>query len=87
MTHVIYCYFSLSANVLYIGYFVNIYMGALGMLESSSDSLLHMMKELGIDNSTQKVIIKKIMNIAVRCTYYVFCRRNKAWTNPELLNF
>ena len=67
--------------------FVNISMGALGILESSSDSLLQMMKELGIDNSTQKVIIKKIMNIAVRCTYYVFCRRNKAWTIPELLNF
>ena len=67
--------------------FVNISMGALGILESSSDSLLHMMKELGIGNSTQKVIIKKIMNIGVRCTYYVFCRRNKAWTNPELLNF
>ena len=67
--------------------FVDISMGALGILESSADSLLQMMKELGIDNSTQKVIIKKIMKIAVRCTYYVFCRRNKAWTNPELLNF
>ena len=67
--------------------FVKISMGALGILESSSDSLLYMMKELGIDNNTQKVIIKKIMNIAVRCTYYVFCRRNRAWTNPEPLNF
>ena len=39
--------------------FVNMSMGALGILESSSDSLLHMMKELGTDNSTQKVIIKR----------------------------
>ena len=67
--------------------FVTISMGALGILESSSDSLLQMMKELGIDNSTQTVMSEKIMNIAVRCTYYVVCRRNKAWTNPELLNF
>ena len=48
--------------------------------------MIMIMKELGIDNSTQKAIIEKIMNIAVRCTYYVFCRRNKAWANPELLN-
>ena len=52
--------------------FVNISMGALSTLESSSDSLLYMMKELGTDNSTQKTINKKIQNIAVRCTYYVF---------------
>ena len=62
-------------------------MGALGIFEFSSDSLLYMMKELGIDNSTQKSIIRKIMNIAVRFTYHAFCRRNEAWTNPELLNF
>ena len=67
--------------------FRNISTGVVGILESSSDSMLGMMKELSIDNSTQKAIIKKIMNIAVRFTYYVFCRRNKAWTNPELLNF
>ena len=30
-------------------------------------------KELGIDDIARKVISKKIMNIALRCTYYVFC--------------
>ena len=30
-------------------------------------------KDLGIDDIAQKVIIKNIMNIALRCTYYVFC--------------
>ena len=29
-------------------------MGTYGILESSSDSLLYMMKDLGIDNSTKK---------------------------------
>ena len=65
--------------------FVIISTGTLGILEPTSDSLLYMMKELGIDNSAQKAI--KNMNIAERCTYYVYCRRNTAWTNPELLNF
>ena len=42
---------------------------------------------LGIAKSVQISIIKKIMNIAVRSTYYIFCRRNKAWTDPALLHF
>ena len=67
--------------------FVNISMGALAILDSYSNSLSYMMKELDIDNSTQKPIIKKIMNIAVMCKYHVFCRRNNAWTNPELIKF
>ena len=29
----------------------------------------------------------KCMEIAVRCTYYIYCRRNKEWTNPELLDY
>ena len=45
--------------------FINVSMGALGILESSSDSILCMMKELLIDDITQKVIIKKMLNIAV----------------------
>ena len=67
--------------------FVNISVGALGILESTSDSILCIMKELGIDNRTQNVITKKITNIVVRCKNFVFCRRNKTWTNPELLTF
>jgi len=29
--------------------------------------------------------IKKITNIAIRTSYYIFCRRNKEWTDPELM--
>jgi len=52
-------------------------MSALGIIEASSDTILTMMKDLGIENSVQKSIVKKIMNIAVGSTYYTFCRRNK----------
>ena len=36
---------------------------------------------------TQRRIIMKTINIAIRSTYYIFCQRNKLWNNPELLNF
>ena len=62
--------------------FVNISMGALGILESSSESLLQMMKELGIDNSTQNVIIKKIMNIAVSARIMYFAAETRRGQTP-----
>ena len=67
--------------------FRNMYMDALGSLESSSDSMLRVMKELGIDKCTQAAIITTIMSIAMKCTYYVFYIRKKACTYPEQLNF
>ena len=31
--------------------------------------------------------IYKCMETAVRASYYIFCRRNKSWNNPTLLDF
>ena len=70
-----------------ISTFINLSMSALGIHEASSDTILTMMNDLGIEKSVQKSLIKKIMNIAMRSTYYIFCRRNKTWTDPALLNF
>ena len=62
-------------------------MSALGILGSSSDSLLSMFKDFNLDQNYQNYIIKKAVSIAIRCTYYVFCRRNKSSPNPALLDF
>ena len=32
------------------------------------------------------ITIKKVVSITIRCTYYIFCRRNKSWPNPDLLD-
>ena len=32
-------------------------------------------------------LLLKCMEVAVRCTYYIYCRRNKEWTNPDLLDY
>ena len=57
------------------------------ILGSSSDSLLSMFRDLNWDQNNQNQIVKKVVIIAIRCTYYVFCRRNESWRNPELLDF
>ena len=62
-------------------------MNAIGIMGKSSESLLLMLDDLNIDISAQNYTIKKIMNIAIKCTYNVFCCRNKPWNNPDLLDF
>ena len=32
-------------------------------------------------------IITKCMEVALRATFYIFCKRNKNWSCPEKLNF
>ena len=58
---------------------------AVGAMGSSCNSLLSLLNDLHFDNTIQKRIIMKTMSIFLRSSYYIFCRRNKPWTNPELL--
>ena len=65
--------------------FVYLSMGAIGVMGSSCNSLLSLLYELHFDKSITKRIIMKAISISIRSSYYIFCRRNKPWTNPELL--
>ena len=47
----------------------------------------NMMNDIGIDKKQQRYIIKKLINIAIRATYYIFCRRNRNWDSPDLMQF
>ena len=67
--------------------FINLSMSSLGIFESSSDSVVKLIEDLGLDKNRQSYIIKTINNVAVRCSNYIFCRRNKAWMNREQLKF
>ena len=42
------------------------------------------LKKLGVNDNRTFI---KCMETAIRATYFIFCRRNKEWTNPDLLNF
>ena len=44
-----------------------------------------MLERMGLDDSHVKFVVKKIIGIAIRSTYYIFCCRNKEWTHPELM--
>ena len=68
-------------------HFVNFSMGALGILGTSSLNFHTMLEETGMDKAVQRDSTMKLINIAIRCSYYIFCRRNKEWTKPDLIDF
>ena len=67
--------------------FINLSISALGVFEKESSAFIQMLEHLNSDKASVKYIIRKIINIAIRTTYYVFCSRNKDWSNPYLMNF
>ena len=62
-------------------------MSALGVFDKSCESLTKMLKDLDREVSLQRRLLSKIMNIAIRSTYFIFCRRNKDWTDSVLMDF
>ena len=68
-------------------HFVNLTMGALGILGTSSLNFHIVLEETGVDKAVQRKLTMKLINIAIRCSYYIFCRRNKEWTKPDLIDF
>lgn len=67
--------------------FVNLSMSSLGVFSDECSTFLGTMNDIGIAKKQQLYIIKKMINIAIRATYYVLCCRNRNWDNPDLMQF
>ena len=68
--------------------FVNISVGALGIVGKSSRSFIDFISnDLLLDNQKTNYLIAKIGACCIRSTYYIFCRKDKDWTEPNLLTW
>lgn len=65
--------------------FINLSISALGVFDKESAALINMLEHLHLDKSHVKYFVKKIICIAIRSTFYIFCCRNKEWTKPDLM--
>ena len=65
--------------------FVNLSMGALVIVGAHS-SVTNILKALGFQQQEIAYLIKKVMCCCIRGTHYVFCMRNKAWSQPSFLS-
>ena len=64
--------------------FVNLSISSLGVFSQSSNEFTEMLKVLKLAEH-KRYIVRKIINTCIRSTYYIFCRRNKEWDNPQLM--
>ena len=67
--------------------FINLSIGALGAFGKLCESFTRILDDLNVSKIQSLHMCKTIANISARCTYYIFCRRNKDWHDVELLDF
>ena len=65
--------------------FINLSMGYLGIIGKDSINLHKLLKAANMDKSLIAYCIKKLSACCIRFTYYLFCRKDKAWSEPALL--
>ena len=66
--------------------FISLFLSTLGVFYLHSTDFLTMLKETAFDDKHVNYIIRTLTIIAIRTTYYVFCKRGKDWDNPEPLS-
>ena len=67
--------------------FVNLSISTLGVFDEASKDFLGMLVELRFDKTRRDYVLRNIINITIRTSYYIFCCRNKEWTNPDLMKY
>ena len=55
------------------------------VLSNECSTFLEMMNDIGIDKMQQHYIIKKMISLAIRATYFILCHRNKTWDSLDLI--
>ena len=69
--------------------FVNLSMSALGLIgkNDSGQNLLNTLTSIGVPKVNATNVIRTAINICIRSTYYLFCKKDKDWLDPDLLVF
>ena len=65
--------------------FLNLSMGASGVLCNQSTKIIEWLQEVGLTEREALYTLKKIMNVCLRCTYFLFCKRDEEIVIPKLL--
>ena len=60
-------------------------MSCLGVFSHECYTFLEMLEDLDVDKKMQKYCVERMIALAIRASYYIFCCRNKEWSNPDLL--
>ena len=56
----------------------------LGFMSINVGSFRKVLRTLKCDENR---VISKCCEVAIRCSFFIYCRRDKSWTDPDILNF
>ena len=62
-------------------------MGAIGTIGKESEGISDMFEKLGLERTECDYLIRIILNVCIRSTYYIFCQQNKQWESQGLLTW
>ena len=62
-------------------------MGGIGVIGNESKGVKTMFEKLGLKKEESDYLIRKMINVCLRSTYYIFCQRNKEWESPSVLTW
>ena len=68
-----------TLNNSYTANYINLSMGAIGIIGNDSTNMSNAFIDLGLSEAEAKYIITKVINVCIRTTYFIFCQRNKDW--------
>ena len=68
-------------------FYLNLSMSAIGCVSKETTELTKWLKGVGLTPREITYTIRKAMKICMRSSYYIFCRRNSEWSNPDLLDW
>ena len=63
--------------------YVNVSMGACDFIEKDSRKSFELLRYIRVPENEILFLTKRITNICIRSSYYIFCSRNKEWTSPN----
>ena len=67
--------------------FINLVIRSIGTIAKESKLLIDMLEKIGLNDNEISATIRKLINITIRSTYFIFCKRDSEWPNPDLLTF
>ena len=65
--------------------FINLSLSGIDVYSKSHVTFSDLLSDLEVDKAHSSYVLSKILDFCIRTTYYLFCLREKDWTDPPLL--
>ena len=57
---------------------------SLGFVTKNIKTFRNFLKSININ---ERYLIEKLQEVAIRCSFFIYCRRNKNWSEPNLISY